>query len=217
MATASPHLAAACRAAYTNRTSPAEPSALADTAHPTPHASDPSLWPDRYGDALFRYAMSRLGEATAAEDAVQDTFLAGLQAWDGFKGQSAELTWLTGILKHKIIDHLRKHARETTVDAPQDRLDEFFDKRGHWKLGPQRWVQPNEALENEQFLAVLERCIGALPHKLAQVFMLVEFDGADNKTLCAALGISDGNLWVRLHRARLRLRQCLENRWFSKP
>ncbi|NIR14014.1 MAG: hypothetical protein GWN86_08695, partial [Desulfobacterales bacterium] len=69
---------------------------------------DPEAWVDQYGDYLYRYAISRIHEPAVAEDLVQETLLAALQGKEGFKGRSSEKTWLTGILKYKIVDYIRK-------------------------------------------------------------------------------------------------------------
>ena len=186
--------------------------------------SDPQNWPDLYGDYLYRFALLRTHEASVAEELVQETFLAGLQARDRFAGQATERSWLTGILKHKIVDHFRKGAREIPTDdmervvAGED-PDGTFDRDGHWKLDqttPLDWPDhPGAALESKQFWDVLKRCLGELPPRMAQVFTLREVDEVSTEELCERLGITSSNLWVLLHRARKHLRQCLEVHHFG--
>ena len=185
--------------------------------------SDPETWVERYGDVLFRYALVRLRDALRAEDAVQETFLAALQARSGFSGKSSERTWLVGILKHKIIDQFRRLSREQPVETidSTDELDARFDKSGHWKvdegLGPIEWTgaSANALVEQKEFLEVLQRCMAKLPPRLAEAFSLRELEECGTDELCQVLSISSTNVWVMLHRARRQLRQCLELNWFG--
>ena len=93
--------------------------------------SDPKTWVDAAGDRLFRYALSRVRNSAAAEDLVQETFLAALKGRQSFKGGSSELTWMTGILRNKIFEHYRKQSKETPLDVSEGAEDAFFDGR-HW-------------------------------------------------------------------------------------
>ena len=87
---------------------------------PDQPSPDPGKWLDDHGDYLFKYASFRLRDDTAAEDAVQETFLAALKAYERFEGRGSERTWLVGILKHKIIDHFRKASREAPLGEGAD-------------------------------------------------------------------------------------------------
>lgn len=186
-------------------------------------STSPERWLDEHGDALYRYAFLRLRDRDAAEDLVQETLVAALGARKKFAGQSSERTWLIGILKHKIADHWRRVARTAPIEAlpdaddPDELLERFFDpsNRNHWRVRPPAWSDPDGALEDKQFWRALADCIGALPPAQAQAFSLTEFDGLDGAETCKVLGVAPTNLWVMLHRARLRLRQCLENNWFG--
>lgn len=193
-------------------------STLEDAA--TPHAaSDPAEWLDRHGDALYRYAYVRTRNASLAEDLVQDTLLAALAAARSYSGAASERTWLIAILKNKLIDHQRRAGRETPLPdtVEDDDLSALvFDARGHWTLRPQEWGRPHEALEQQQFWQVLEECVRALPARLAEAFLLREVDGLLADEVCKVLALTPSNLWVSLHRARLRLRLCLETRWFDR-
>jgi RNA polymerase sigma-70 factor (ECF subfamily) len=185
--------------------------------------SDPEVWVTLYGDYLFRFALNRVRDRPAAEDLVQETFIAALAARERFAGQSSERSWLVGILKHKIVDRFRKDIREQPVDDPAGGIfddEAAFDQDGHWKLdqtAPLDWPDhPGLALERKQFWEVLSRCLGKLPPKMAQVFTLRELDEVESETVCAMLNISSSNLWVQLHRARKHLRQCLEADFFGR-
>jgi RNA polymerase sigma-70 factor (ECF subfamily) len=185
-----------------------------------PAAIDPSAWVDRYGDYLFRYAMVRIRDRSAAEDLVQETFLAALAGRDRFAGASSEATWLVGILKHKVADHFRRQARESPVDAAdlRDPPDpSAFDGSGHWVSGPADWGgDPAELLRQQEFREQLLRCLSGLPPGHANAFTLREIDGAATGEICKVLNVTETNLWVILHRARMQLRRCLEDRWFAR-
>ncbi len=172
---------------------------------------DPAIWLQRHGDYLYRHALFRLRDAAAAEDVVQETLLAALKSSNRFVGRSNERTWLVGILKHKIIDHFRSSQREAQLECC-DNDDEFFDKAGAWRSTsrPVAWnVNPESALELKDFQRSLEWCLNQLPERLAQVFVLREIDELTTQEICSLLNITPTNLWVMLHRARLRLQHLL--------
>ena len=181
--------------------------------------SSPEQWVDLHGDALFRFALLRVRDAHLAEELVQETFCAALQAQEKYSGLSSERTWLIGILKHKVIDNFRRMSRERPHDDPDlcEAVEEdFFDAKGRWRVQPGDWsTSPDEALERKEFWEVLQSCMERLPDRLRQVFALREVDGTDSGEICKVLGISSTNLWVMMHRARVQLRQCLENHWFE--
>ena len=164
---------------------------------------------------LLRYASLQLRDAQAAEDAVQDTLLAALAGESGF-GQRASLrTWLTGILKHKIIDAIRKLSREAPA-AGEDEFDALFDERGHWIEMPGAWSDPDASLDQKRFFAALELCLSRLPEKTAQTFMMREHMGLETDEICKELAITATHCWVLLYRARMALRECLTKEWFGK-
>jgi len=183
--------------------------------------SDPSFWLDRYGDTLYRHALFRLNDPMAAEEVVQETLLAAWRGRARFAGRSSEKTWLIGILKHKIVDHLRKAIREQPIDEGQHSVDALnatsFDPRGHWQIDISQWSHPDQALEQDQFWETLQACLAKLPKRMATLFILREIDGLDSETICKELTISStNNLWVMLSRMRMRLRQCLNQHWFDR-
>lgn len=169
---------------------------------------------------LMRYARLQLRNPEAAEDAVQETLLAALAGEAKFAGQSNLRTWLTGILKHKIVDSIRKSSRETATGLLGDDPDieapgENFEDNGHWRQAPSAWENPDGALEQKQFLAALERCLAGLPPRTAQAFMMREHLGMDTGEICKEFGVTPTHCWVLLYRARMSLRQCLEANWFG--
>jgi len=188
-----------------------------ETAHDP--ATQPEAWVDLYGDALYGYALSRLQDPSVAEDLVQETFLAALGALKNFRGQSSIKTWLTGILKHKIMDHLRRKYREVSreyADPDGQNRDGFFDEHGAWKLKPTKWsADPHRLVQQQQFMETLFRCLAGLSEQAARAFVFREMDGMSTEELCKVLEISATNSWVILHRARMKLRHCLEINWFG--
>ena len=170
---------------------------------------------------LLRYASLQLRDAAAAEDAVQEALLAALAGEANFAGRSNLRTWLTGILKHKIVDAIRRQVREPAAAEPgpgsdAGEFDDLFDRRGHWEETPNAWEQPEGALGQKQFLAALEACLRALPERTARVFMMREHLGLETSEICKELGVTPTHCWVMLHRARMALRLCLQTNWFAK-
>jgi len=180
---------------------------------------DPADWVDQHGDFLFRFALTRLRDRTVAEDLVQETFLAALRARKSFSGGSAERTWFTAILKHKIADNLRRRFREQPLGSIKSsgEMEEYlFDKKGSWQVKPVNWsTNPSESLEKKEFWEVFRHCLESLPQRLGAVFSLREMDKLPTDEICEALKITPGNLGVLLYRARMSLRRCLEINWFS--
>ncbi|MGH8226051.1 MAG: sigma-70 family RNA polymerase sigma factor [Gammaproteobacteria bacterium] len=182
-------------------------------------ALDVGGWVEAHGDALFGFALARLRVRAEAEDAVQDTFLAALGAQARYHGESGERAWLFGILKHKVVDRLRVRGREVALESDEQAdafIAENFNRFGSWRVAPQRWARPDEDAESDEFWDVLTGCLGRLPDTLEATFRLIELDGVETEEVCKVLDISATNVWVRLHRARLRLRECLERHWFGK-
>jgi RNA polymerase sigma-70 factor, ECF subfamily len=172
---------------------------------------------------MLRFAQLHLSDVTLAEDAVQEALLGALNGAQRFSGRSAIKTWVFAILKNKIADVLRH--RQRMVDASSllkedegDNLNDFFDANGHWldSARPQGWDDPEATLEQRQFWAVFEACLEHLPAQQARAFMLREFMGFETDEICDQLSVSSANVFVLLHRARLRLRECLDQRWFSQ-
>jgi len=168
---------------------------------------------------LMRYARSQMRNEAWAEDAVSETLLAALQKPQAYAGGAQLKTWLVGILKHKLIDQLRRQCREATVldrDDSEDLDEQLFDASGHWTTAPADWSDdPQAALGQRQFLAVLDACVERLPPVQGRVFMMREWLELDTDEVCKELSITSTNLWVLLHRARLRLRDCLQLNWFD--
>ena len=169
--------------------------------------------------ALLRFAMAQLRDETHAEDCVQEALSADIQNADRYAGDSSVLTWLIGILKHKILDHFRRASRERTVSLDEetslDDFDALFKEDGHYIDPPAEWADPEQALTQREFFAVLENCMNGLPKNTALVFKMREILGVEVEEICKELSITANNCWVLLYRARMSLRMCLEQRWFD--
>ncbi len=183
---------------------------------------DPGTWLDEHGDALFRFARTRVGNRELAEDLVQETFLAALQSWDRFEGRSTTRTWLLSILRRKIIDHYRRindslapNSSDSIPDSDTVRARNFSPD-GFWSKALLSWSTPDKAREDREFWDVFDRCLTRLPVAFSSVFVLRELEGLEMTELSETLKLTEGNLRVRLHRARLMLRECLEKHWFAE-
>lgn len=178
-------------------------------------------WLEEYGDYLFSYAFLRVRDSHAAEDLVQDTLLAAIAAKNTFSNQSAVRTWLTGILKHKLIDYLRRQNREVLVadlmddQDEEDGLDHFFKANGNWIEKPQIFSDPDSAFQQKQFWKVFQDCLSGLKPKQAEVFLAKEIHGLSNEEICKSLSLNPTNVWILMHRARLFLHRCLKNKWID--
>lgn len=188
--------------------------------------------PERFADEQFieelraqmlAFAKLQIRDEGLAEDAVQEALIGALKNAESFGRRAALKTWVFAILKNKIVDQLRKLNRElpeasfASAEDEHSNLDELFDNKGFWlhEERPVKWNQPRELLEQEQFWQVFELCLEGLPESQARLFMMREFLEVDSAEICDLMNISSSNLYVILYRARLRLRECLENRWFS--
>ena len=192
---------------------------------PDDHTSEspiqnPEIWVDQYGDYLYRFAIAKVKDAATAEDLVQETFLAALKSRQNFQRRSAARTWLTAILKHKIVDYYRKKSRERVVEdieSIEAMVDGFFHDTGKWRVKPAKWItNPMKSYEQQEFFKTLYGCLAKMPKRLAQAFILREMEGYSTEELCKTMEISSTNSWVMLYRARAHLRQCLELNWFEK-
>ena len=173
---------------------------------------------------MLKFATLQLSDSSLAEDAVQEALAGALKNCVAFAGRAAFKTWVFAILKNKIADTLRNKQRFATTnsltnDDNEEDLSELFNAQGFWEADehPANWGNPSEALQREQFWKIFEICLDHLPGQQARIFMMREYIELDTDEICASVGITVSNLNVSLYRARLRLRECLENRWFAVP
>jgi len=178
---------------------------------------DPRQWVDNYADYLYNYALNRISDMEEARDLVQETFLAALENINRFESRSSEKTWLTGILKHKIIDIYRKRSSLKNISLSEKDQHDFFDaETGHWRPDhmPEVFgVEKTATLENKEFHGILLKCIQKLPPLWMSVFTMKHIDDEKSDMICTALKVSSSNFWVIIHRAKLNLRACLQKNW----
>ena len=174
---------------------------------------------------LLRYATAQLRDGQLAEEAVQEALVAALEGIGGFGGKSSLRTWLTSILRFKVIDLQRRAVaernrrpldEESLDESDESWLEDLFDATGHWREAPQAWSNPEAALEQRRFWQVFEACLDRLPPAGQRVFFKREVLGDETDSICKDEGITPSNCWVILHRSRLALRACLEKNWFGK-
>jgi RNA polymerase sigma-70 factor (TIGR02943 family) len=182
---------------------------------------DPHQWVDKYANYLYSFALVRIADEDLARDLVQETFLAALEQSDRFEGRSSEKTWLTAILKNKIIDIYRSQSaglkKGMVVSAVQEGDHDFFDPdNGHWndlhkpvEIG----IEQSDALENKEFQRILQACMGKLPALWSSVFTMKHIDQETTKIICQELKVSPANFWVIIHRTKINLRACLQKNW----
>lgn len=178
---------------------------------------NPDIWVDEYGDYLYRYAKSRLRDPNAAEEVLQETFLAGVRYSEQFAGRGSERGWLMGILKRKIIDHIRsriKHDEAMSSENEHDPSEQLFDANGNWKPGAINWSPPpDQQIEMKELQVVVQNCLETLPESQAAVFVLSVMEELDSDDVCRELEITPANMWVRMHRARAGLAKCVGAKW----
>lgn len=171
---------------------------------------------------MLKFAQLQLRHAETAEDLVQESIEAALKQSSSFAGRSTLKTWVFAILRNRIIDHVRQAGRTISVSSLLEddenwleRQDELFSARGGWRESarPRTWPNPEESMQSRQFWKVFEDCLDHLPPNAGRVFMMREFLGFDADEICQQLGITTTNCHVILHRARLRLRGCMESGW----
>jgi RNA polymerase sigma-70 factor (TIGR02943 family) len=179
----------------------------------------PHLWVDLHADYLYAYALKRLNDVDLARDLVQDTFLAALEKTSTFKGDSTERTWLTAIIKYKVIDIYRKKTRQISRNAISNTAQEaeFFDpdltnwKKEHWPVP--FGIEEQDPLHNKEFNLILQKCMAKLPPLWLSAFTMKHMDDNVTVTICKELKITAANFWVIMHRAKVNLRSCLQKNW----
>lgn len=182
--------------------------------------SNPHNWVMLYADYLFAYAQTRLNNEELAKDLVQETFLAALEKLAQFKGNSSERTWLTAILKNKVVDVYRKNSsgisKKNTVKEAQEEQQDFFNPEdGHWNEAyyPQEFGAEQDSILTKEFNQILQKCMQKLPPLWLSVFTMKLMDDEPTELICAELKVSAANFWVIIHRTKLNLRACLSKNW----
>ncbi|PWS28005.1 RNA polymerase subunit sigma-24 [Pedobacter yonginense] len=184
------------------------------------YSCNPQQWVAQYADYLYGYAITRIDDEDLAKDLVQETFLSALEKVDRFEGRSSESTWLTAILKNKIIDIYRKKASglrqlESDVSLKYD-TDFFNEEDGHWNENhrPQVFgLEDYDVLGKKELRGILKLCLQKLPSLWLSVFTMKHMDDEASAAICTELNITDANFWVIMHRTKINLRSCLQKNW----
>lgn len=182
---------------------------------------NPRNWISNYADYLYSYAITRINDQEQARDLVQETFLAALESLSRFEGKSTEKTWLTAILKNKIIDLYRKkssglQAKTEVLEEEQEQQDFFNEKDGHWNQAhrPAEFSAPIETdLQHREFERILQACMKKLPNLWHAVFSMKHLEEESTEIICSSLKVTPANFWVIIHRSKLNLRACLQKHW----
>lgn len=176
-----------------------------------------SDWVETYVTELFNWAYFKVSDTDLAKDLVQDTFLAAAEKIESFKSESSPKTWLFSILNHKIIDYYRKKVHQPLSIEKSNFLN-FFDTNGSWQLDkkPNDWhKEEKHLLDDSGFQEVLKKCLDALPDKWSTCVKLKYLMDKNGEEICQELDIAPTNMWQIIHRAKLQLRDCVENNWFK--
>jgi RNA polymerase sigma-70 factor (TIGR02943 family) len=181
---------------------------------------DPHSWVQAHADYLYSYTRARVHDEEQARDLVQETFLAALEKINTFEGRSSERTWLTAILRNKIIDHYRKKSSVLlNVDVKQaedEQVDFFNPEDGHWNSEPAPkhfGIDDYDPLRGKEFDHILMKCLQKLPTLWLSVFTMKHMDEESTETILTELKLTASNFWVIIHRAKLNLRACLQKNW----
>ena len=189
-------------------------------AAPPDPEQGPETWVDQYGDYLYRYALMRLKDPAAAQDVLQETYIAGFKGLEKFDGRVNVKYWLRGILRNKIVDYIRKAVREQPYENPLELEDD--DGISHNKMKyfgipssePMPWdFEPHQAYEQTEFWSIFRNCVDQLNENHRRAFVLKEIEGLSTEEVCEIMDISPNNLWVVIHRARTQLKSLLEKNW----
>jgi RNA polymerase sigma-70 factor (TIGR02943 family) len=184
------------------------------------HKLNPHEWVTAHADYLYAFTIVRINDEELAKDLVQETFLAALEKVANFAGKSSERTWLTAILKNKIIDVYRKKSSGLknidVKDAEQEQSDFFNPEDGHWtnENGPKEFgTEDNDHLVSKEFEQIMQQCMQKLPALWMAVFTMKHIEEEATEIICTQLKVTAANFWVIIHRAKLNLRACLQKNW----
>ncbi len=169
---------------------------------------------DLHQASMLRLARTFVPSAAVAEEVVQDTWVGVLRGIDRFAGRSSLRTWLLTILVNRARSTGVSEARSIAVPGAEPAVDGGrFDAAGAWSSPPRHWVEEiDDRLSAQAAGDVLREALEALPERQRQVVLLRDVEGLTREEVCTALGLSEGNQRVLLHRGRSRLRETLESR-----
>jgi RNA polymerase sigma-70 factor (ECF subfamily) len=180
---------------------------------------------DRHSRAMIRVAMAYVPSRAAAEEAVQETWIAVMRGIAGFEGRASLKTWMFRILVNVAMRAGARERRSLPFSAlaeaentgePSVNPDRFLPADhelfpGHWAIMPSRWPTPEEGLLAGETREVIAAAIAGLPVAQRTVIALRDVEGWSSEEVCEALEISAGNQRILLHRARSRVRNAIED------
>jgi len=174
-------------------------------------------WVQDYTEDLYLFATYKVSDAETIKDLVQDTFLVAYANYANYREESNPKTWLLAILKNKISDHYRSEFRQADLINARFGTESFFGSTGSWDKEhmPAAFETDTSLLDNTEFLFTLNDCLEKLPDKLNKVVQLKYYSEQNTNSICQDMGITTTNFWQMMHRAKLRLRECLEINWFK--
>jgi RNA polymerase sigma-70 factor, ECF subfamily len=193
-------------------------SATSLTRAMNPSIDDPA-WPNQleaFRPYLMRFARARINDFHLAEDLVQETLLAALAGRAAFNGRSSLRTWLTSILKYKVIDVYRRNAAESPLIPPtcaEEDETALTDQVLHEAAAAESrdgFTDPARQIERQQQAANLMSAVRNLPPQQRDAFVLVHMHGYSGAEAASRVGVSHANLWVILHRTRKHLQTQLQ-------
>ena len=174
-------------------------------------------WVNKYTDDMYSWAFYKVSNQEIARDLVQDTFLAAAEKISNFEGKSSPKTWLFSILNYKIIDYYRAKLK-MPFNTDSDSLSMYFDENGEWRKDkkPADWdIEENNLLDDENFIEILKICLELLPSNWNACVKMKYLLGKSGAEICQQMDISKNNYWQIIHRAKLKLRECMESKWLK--
>lgn len=161
------------------------------------------------GPGLLGYATRMVKNSSDAEEVVQECLISAIKNLEGFEGRASLKSWLYTIVRNRSIDLIRKNKRyieQNNVDPEAD----YFNENGRWKNGcPKAAGEMESQLDVKWLLERVNGQLALLPHEQRDLILLKDVEQLDTPEICSILGISPGNMRIRLHRARQALRAAV--------
>ncbi|MBL8362562.1 MAG: sigma-70 family RNA polymerase sigma factor [Rubrivivax sp.] len=189
--------------------------------HPTPHPTGAASADFAHQIAAMRPMLVSLARRAVrndswAEDAVSEALVAALERPETYQGRAQARTWVVGILKHKLVDQVRRQTRECPYDALVDSDDDADADERLPAAGPgdgPAWGDPVATLARRQFVRQVDAELARLPARQSRAFVLAACLEQETDEVCEALDVTPNHLGVILHRTRSRLRDAMAPQW----
>lgn len=182
------------------------------------HTLNPDKWIAKHSDYLYNYTIVKVNDRERARDIIQDTFVAALKSAKNYKGQASERTWLISILKRKIIDYYRRSNSKKGKAEVRMSYVNTEDSQGDWleeRIDDTNAMNIEAEIVNEELGLAIHDCLSRLPERQADIFRKRTIENQDTEAVCKEHDITPSNLWVILHRARVQLMNCLDQKWYN--